>query len=62
MFENLLARYRQPGRQKLFWTIFAAKLLGVVALFAVVKGISFYFATRRWLTMRPPRPPRTSTR
>ena len=45
MFENLLARYRQPGRQKLFWTILAAKLLGVVALFAVVKGVSFYFAT-----------------
>ncbi len=45
MFENLLARYRQPGRQKLFWTILAAKLLGVVVLFAVVKGITFYFAT-----------------
>ena len=45
MFENLLARYRQPGRQKLFWTILAAKLLGVVALFAIVKGVSFYFAT-----------------
>ena len=45
MFENLLARFRQPDRQKLFWTLLAAKVLGVVALFALIKGIGFYFAS-----------------
>ena len=60
MFENLLARYRQPGRQKLFWTILAAKLLGVVALFAIVKGISFYFATPALADDAAAAPPHTS--
>src|SRR4051812_44450686 len=45
MYQNLLVRFRQPERQKLFVTVLAAKLLGVIALVALVKGISLYFGT-----------------
>jgi len=45
MLETFMARIKQPDRQKAFWTLLIAKLLGVVALVLLIKGISFYFST-----------------
>jgi len=45
MFENFMASIKQPDRRKAFWTLLAAKLLGVAVLVLLIKGLAFYFST-----------------
>lgn len=45
MLERMLSRIKDPERQKLFWTLLAAKLIGAAALILVIKGIAYYFGT-----------------
>jgi ammonium transporter, Amt family len=45
MFQNLLTRFREPGRRQFFLNFLSAKLIGVLALVLIIKGLNMYFAT-----------------
>jgi Amt family ammonium transporter len=45
MLQRLIERIREPDRRRYFTTILLAKVLGVVALVLVIKGITAYFGT-----------------
>src|SRR5262245_52470442 len=45
MLETFIARIKQGDRQKAFWTLLSAKLLGVAALVLMLQGIRWYFST-----------------
>jgi ammonium transporter, Amt family len=45
MLNNILTKLRRPEIRRLFGIILTSKLLGMLALVVIIKGISFYFGT-----------------